>query len=147
MGFKSPEQALEEFLAAQPSWIRKLLEHNNQLSAEEFSAVLTSDWQQTWFSQIDEYERLLKRIPSRWREYRNKCRREALSRIPSAQHGRPRKDALAEEAMKLHQAGKSYAKIAKFLNNRYGPDTTTPEAVRKLVSARKLRPTPDKTQL
>ena len=40
MDFKSPADELEEFLAAQPSWLQKILQLDYSLSREEFLAWL-----------------------------------------------------------------------------------------------------------
>jgi len=42
MASKSPEQELEEFLCAKPSWLRKILQLNFDLTQEELL-----DWQQS----------------------------------------------------------------------------------------------------
>lgn len=51
--------------------------------------------------------------------------------------GRPRKDALADEAAKLKSSGLSYAQISLRLNQEHGEGTATKESVRKLVKGRK----------
>ena len=145
MGFKTPEEELEEFLAARPSWVRKLLQSDFLLTEDEYAAVLHGNWQADWLNYMAEYERLARRVPARWREYCERRKQQALTSLPSAPPGRPRKDWLAEEATRLHQAGKSYRNISIFLNNKYGPDTTTSEAVRKLLGSRKSRLKPEKT--
>ena len=72
MGFATPEEELQQFLDAQPPWLRKML-LLEPLSAEEKVAWVQSDW---WWTlegdtQIrNDYERLLRQVPGRWREYR-----------------------------------------------------------------------------
>ena len=144
MGFKSPEDELAEFLAAQPSWLRKILQLDHSLSREVLLDWKQSDWLQEGGKIEQEYERLLKRVPVKWREYCDKRKRQALEGLPSAPPGRPRKDSLAEEAKHLRLAGKSHAQIAAELNRKHGAGTTNREAIRKLLS-RKRRSTPDKT--
>jgi hypothetical protein len=94
-----------------------------------------------------QYESILRHIPARWKEYCTIKSRVALEVVgpPLGAPGRPRKDALAEEAEQLRSEGKSYAQIARALNLKYGQQTTTGEAIRKLLGSRKKRPTPDKT--
>lgn len=64
--------------------------------------------------------------------------------------GRPRKDALADEAAKLRRLGISYAQISHRLNQEHGQGTATKESVRKLLNSRKPKsahgaaPPPDK---
>ena len=65
--------------------------------------------------------------------------------------GRPRKDALADEAAPLQRAGMSYAKIATRLNLAHGEGTATKESVRKLLNNRqresaRAASSPDKTK-
>jgi hypothetical protein len=49
MGSKSHEQDLKEFLAAKPSWLRKILQLDFDLTSEELLAWQQSDrwWQDT----------------------------------------------------------------------------------------------------
>jgi len=89
----------------------------------------------------EEYLRLSKRCPEKWREYRRRQREIALAGVPSGQSGAPRKDALANDAIELKRAGLSYAKIAIELNRRYGAGTTNKEAIRSLIRSRE-EPTP-----
>jgi hypothetical protein len=146
--FKTPEEELAEFLAAQPSWLRKILERDFNLSWDEGMAwnQAAEWWQDGGEKTQKEYENILRRIPDRWREYRKRLRQDALAHIPPEKPGRRRKDMLAEEAKQLQDAGKSYAQIAKALNSKRGAGTTTAEAIRKLLSSRRQRrSTPDKT--
>ncbi|MGA8152746.1 MAG: hypothetical protein WB952_17480 [Terriglobales bacterium] len=151
MGFKTPEEELEQFLAAQPSWLRKLLQFDFSLTFDEHLAWTQSDWWQEGGKVEKEYLRLLQRIPNKWREHRGKVARNALSTLPSARSGRPRRDLLAEEAKHLHEAGKSYAEVADILRDKYttmtakGKRHPTREGIRKLLDSRKPRRTPDKT--
>lgn len=144
----TPEEELQKFLDAQPSWLRKLLQLDFSLSQDEHLAWNQSaSWWQAGGEQKarEEYETILRRIPARWREYRKRLREGALSAIPAGQPGRPRKDDVAEEATRLRSEGKSYAQIAILLNHKYPNNPTSPEAVRKLLDSRKQLPTPDKT--
>jgi hypothetical protein len=145
MGFKTPEEELEEFLAARPAWARKLLQSDFSLTEDEYAALLHEDWQANWLDCMAEYEKLARRVPARWREYCERRKQGALASLPAAPPGRPRKDGLAEEGTLLHQSGKSYAEIAILFNNKYGPGTTTPDAIRKLLSSRKRRSKPEET--
>jgi hypothetical protein len=147
VSFKSPEEELDEFLAAQPSWLRKILQLDYSLSRDEHLAWNQSDW---WWgsgqaSVQEEYERLLRRVPEKWRDYCERKKLDALKGLPTVPAGRPRRDGLAREAEQLRLSGKSYAQTAKALNLKYGTGTTTAEAIRKLLTSRKRSPTPDKT--
>lgn len=61
------------------------------------------------------------------------------SLIRAIRKGRPRKDALADEAAQLKKRGLSYAQISVRLNEKHGQGTTTKESVRKLLSSRKAK--------
>ena len=155
MRFEKPKQQLREFLAAGPSWLLKIFQLDS-LSTEELSDLYQSFW---WWQHLssgkaqNDFERLLRRCPDEWRKYRKFCKKVALSRLPSARPGRPRKDALADEARELKQAGLSQSEIADTLNRQYpnlkdrkGNDRpVTAEAVRKLLASRRREITPDKT--
>jgi hypothetical protein len=145
VAFKSPEGELEQFLAAQPSWLRKILQLDWSLTSEEHLAWHKSDWWQSKGEVEEEYLRLLRRVPEKWRDYCERKRLDALRDVPTVPPGRPRRDSLAQEAEQLRLSGKSYAQTAKALNLKHGEGTTSPEAIRKLLSSRKRRPTPDKT--
>jgi hypothetical protein len=144
VGFKSPEEELDQFLAERPSWMRKVLEWDFSLTKEEGSAFGEYGLERL-ADQQKKYEALASRVPAIWRKYRKRRRQFALASVPSAEPGRPRKDHLAEEARQLQAEGKSYAQIAIEINHRHGAGTTTPEAIRKLIGSRKpLRSGPDK---
>ena len=144
MGFKTPEDELDQFLATKPSWLRKILEFDLPLSNPEKLAWSESDWWQEGGKDEKEHIRLVRRIPSRWREYRRRRMQSAVADLPLGPAGRPRKDQLADEARQLQFEGKSHAQISSALNRKYGPGATTREAIRKLLSRRR-RSTPDKT--
>ncbi len=142
-----PERELANFLAAQPPWRRKWFQGNYSWTTGEIVDWSEADWREDQPAR-EEYEKILQKLPEKWRDYRRKLRRVAISTavstIPPAKPGRPRKDSLAGEALALQKAGKSYAQIAVLINHKYGA-VTTPEAVRKLLSSRRRAPTPDKT--
>lgn len=128
------EVELATFLESQPSWLRKCLQLDFAFTNEEGLAWSNSGNEHSRAK--EEYERLLQRVPHKWREYREELKRRALSNLPEAHPGAPRKDALAEEAGELQASGKSYAQIAIALNEKYGPETTKKEAIRKLLKSR-----------
>jgi hypothetical protein len=136
MRLKSPEDELEEFLAGQPSWRRKLLLDDLSLSKEEASAATRSSWIEVT-KVHEEYLELLRRCPSKLREYRQRRIDNALSGVPLLPSGAPRKDGLAKEAAELRRSGLSWAKIALALNHKHGPGTTTAGAIRQLLRSRK----------
>lgn len=142
MDFKSPaEIAIEEFLSRQPSWLRKVLQHDYALTPSEQADKARSDWPAIFGQARDEYLELLKGSPEKLREYRKLEEKgageSALRGLPSVPPGAPRKDGLASEAVALQQRGWSYARIATELNRRYGSDTTNREAIRGLIRSRK----------
>lgn len=146
---RSPEEELERFLSQQPPWRRKWLQMDT-LSPNEAQLWFVSDHQTDWRVR-DEYECIIRHIPDKWRDYRRKWKRIALSNVPSGSPGRPRSDALAEEADALYRAGKSYAQIATLLGKKYATKTKkgfrqpTAESIRKLLKSRQLNSQPDKT--
>lgn len=135
MTFRHPEEELKEFLAQYPRWMEEILwKAPSPANLRLYPGV------------VEKYESILERIPEKYREYcqakMKHLKRELLSVAPS---GRPRKDALAEEARQLRAEGKSYARTASELNRRHGQGTTTPENIRALLKSRKSVSTPDKT--
>lgn len=136
MTFHSPEEELKEFLAQHPPWMERILWKSP-----------SPDNLRLYPRVVEQYERILERIPDKWHKYseakRKYLKRELLSLGGRA--GRPRKNALAEEAQQLKSGGHSYAKVARLLNLRHGEGTTTTEAIRKLLISRKRSVTPDKT--
>lgn len=70
---KSPEKELEEFLASKPAWMRRVLQ-------EDFSSFSRAE-QLEWIVNQDrlgelkaEYEVILQKIPTRWKEYRKRLK-------------------------------------------------------------------------
>ncbi len=130
----NPEGDLEQFLATVPACIRKEFESG--------ALSLTQDEVYEW-SKVDlavrlrlleEYQRLLRCIPAKWREYRaRESKANAQLMFPANQSGRPRKDTIAQEAVELQQRGMNSPQIAAELNKRHGKDTTTAAAIPKLI--------------
>jgi hypothetical protein len=141
---KDPERELHELLAAQPAWRRKWLLRDYSWTADEISAWSSSNPQEDWLVYGD-YEAILRRIPAKWRAYVKQLRRNGWSSLPGGNPpGRPRKDAIAEEARQLQSAQKSYRQIEIALRSKYGAGAPTAEAIRKLLASRR-RQAPDKT--
>jgi len=136
--FKNAKEELRELLAQYPSWVERILWKNpSATNLQPYEGLL------------EKYESIVLRIPEKGREYR-KAKQLYAQRVlgpPPGRAGRPRKDAVAEEAQQLKSEGKSYAQIARTLNSRHKESPTTKEAVRKLLTSRKKErpPTPDKT--
>lgn len=132
---KSPEEKeLEAFLSVLPSFRRKEFQHGissfNQDEMNEWIRNAVED-PDTATAQRQEYERLARRIPALWREYRKTT--VIPSPLPANPVGRPKKVALAKEAANLQRAGMNNPQIASALNKRHGTDTTTAGAIRKLL--------------
>jgi len=159
---KSPEEReLETFLCALPGFRRKEFEHGmSSFTQAEMDEWLKQERENPNTGPADrqEYERLVRRIPALWREYRKRLRKEygpfAPVMLPPNPEGRPRRDAIAEEAQRLKKSGLSYAKIAMRLNQERGPsrlllseETITGEQIRGLLKYRRRQPktSPDKT--
>jgi len=88
---KTPRDQLREFVAAQPTWLQKILQLDFSLSQEELLAWSQSDW---WWKDLegrvdDEYLRLLQQCPADWRKYLDRRKELALAQIPAARRGRP----------------------------------------------------------
>jgi hypothetical protein len=132
---KSPEKELEEFLASKPAWMQRVLQED----LSSFSSDELSEWnsnQDAVFKLKPECERLLRQIPAKWNQYRNRQKRNCQPllqmMISKSRPGRPRKAAIAQEAAKLRHAGMNDPQIAAELNKRHGRGTATSESVRKL---------------
>jgi hypothetical protein len=140
------EQELAEFLAPYGPWLERVYWHEG--SPEDFITLCDRG---LGLSNIqadrelkERYESILMRIPARWRAYCKARKRWALEALgpPPGVPGRPRKDALAEEAELLQSEGKKHPQIASILNKRHGERITTADAVRKLLAAHKKRKAP-----
>lgn len=136
MVLKSPEEELREFLESQPTWRRKLLERDFGFTDEEGLAWGNSDSTENDLVEA-RYLVLLRKVPTKWREYREKKKQSAMRSVPAAIPGRPRKDELASEAVALFEQGKAPGQIAKLLKPKF-PDINK-ESVRKLLASRHVR--------
>jgi hypothetical protein len=130
----TPEKELEQFLAPLPAWLRMVLEQD----FSSFPQDKLPDWMNYDLADQDrlkqEYERILQRIPQEWKKYRRRATLASqMAPTPKGKPGRPGKTALAKEAASLHREGENNPQIAIELNKRHGQDTTTAEAVRKLL--------------
>ncbi len=154
MGFKALD--VEEFLARQPSWLRKFLQGDNVLTPAERGEMTKGNWPEIYGDARDQYLELLKRHPNKLREYRKLQKKVALESalwlMPSLKPGAPRLDALALEASELEQSGLTQGDIAVSLNRKYperqdrkgNKKPFTEESVRKLLKRRRAS-MPDKT--
>lgn len=154
------ERDLSAFLAALPVYKRKQfalgLSSFTQDDMNQWTEGMKADAPEQSTECLQEFLRLLQRVPTKLREYREREIRDfaqnmtALSLLPANSEGRPRKNDLADEALKLKKAGLSYAQIAMRLNRDLGEGTATGESVRKLLKSRtprvhKVTPPPEKT--
>jgi hypothetical protein len=140
------EKDLSAFLAALPAYKRKQFEQGlSSFTQEEWNQWI--EWMAAAPEQFDElwqeYSRLLQRVPAKLREYRKRMMREngrSLTEaiLPGIPAGRPRKDALAKEAVEL-KLRMNVPQIATELNKRHGKDTTTPAAIAKLIKRYRAR--------
>jgi hypothetical protein len=69
------EKHIEEFLSAKPSWLRKYLQGDYSLSAEEQFEMRSVNWPEVYEQARDEYLEVLKRCPTRLRDYRERERK------------------------------------------------------------------------
>lgn len=157
MGTTSPEErAIEEFLVARPSWLRKCLLGDFALTLEEQSHLAESNWPEIYGQVRDEYLKLLGRCPEKLREYRRREAKRsmdsALRGVPSLPIGAGRKDWLALEARELQKAGMSQPEIAAELNKRHpnltdrkgNPRPITADVVRHQLRSLRRRSAPEK---
>jgi len=146
MGSKTPEEELDEFLATQPNWLQKLLQYDLQLTADENWAYLQAAdfWNSQNAALHEEYERLCQRVPGLWTRYCKRRKRVLGVFAATSKPGRPRKDALAEEATLLYQSGRNYQQIAIIFKEKYEADAT-PDAIRKLIASRRSGSKPEET--
>jgi hypothetical protein len=155
MDSKSPEQQLAEFLAAKPSWLRKIFQRHYDFTAEERKDMISANWILVYADAHDEFLELLAQCPDKLRDYRKLQRKigaeTALIGVPSLPSGAPPKDWLKDEAWELHQTGMSHPAVAVELNKRHpdlkdakgNPRPITAEVVRKHLSA--IKKGPEKT--
>jgi len=160
---QGPEDELAEFMAPLPQWLKKILWHDHSSMTDlewvewmdstgpytaeqlqEFRATI--GWQPERYPRTAEelrprFEQILRRgNRAEWKRY---CDNAKAARNASAdsfvpmQHGdpgRPRKDALAQEAAELQQRGMNLPQIAAELNKTLPRERqTTPDAIRKLL--------------
>jgi hypothetical protein len=122
---KNPEI---EFLDSLPVWLRKACEEglSNFTEAEMAEWVKNQDYA---CDKICEYERILRRIPAKWSEYRKRNKLEGAKAfvyfLPPNPEGRPRNE-IYPNAAKLMQEGKSIGVICQKLIPEY-PNATSDE--------------------
>src|SRR5262245_48939675 len=96
---KPPEEELEKFLQSLPLWLRKGFEQGLwKLAPPEMN-----EWEKNQDSAsaaLQEYEKIVRRVPGKWRQYRNMWGTIRVP-LPANRGGRPRNDDLADEAQKL----------------------------------------------
>lgn len=147
---KDPESELSEFLAQLPSWVENVLWSGPPELTNDRLIWIDYLASGRWDEITCEYESILRRIPARWKEYRKQHKHQSAEfartwLLPSQGPGRPRQDARVEMAQRLKAAGKTWRQIADEINEKYGKDTTNPEAIRQLVKSRKITNDPEKT--
>ncbi len=159
---QSPEDELAEFMAPLPQWLQKALwydyssmtdsenwswlDSGNPFTADQLEELKTNPgWQPERYPQSEadkrrEFERILQRCgPAGWKRYCDNARAarkadaDSYVPMPRGKPGRPRKDALAQEAFELQQRGMNFPQIAAELNKTHGKDTNTPAAIPKLI--------------
>lgn len=138
-----PKKELEEFLAALPAAARAWLEKGVYRLSYEETVELNNDSTIDTSNLRQEYERLLQPFLAELREHRRRKEHERklvadviFKPLPTLPRGRPRQDALADQATQLKESGLSYAKVANRLNQEHGNGTVTAESVRKLIKNR-----------
>jgi len=129
-----PEGELEQFLVTLPACIRKEFESGApSLTQDDLYEWCKVD-PATHHRLLEEFQRLLRCIPAKWRKYRaRESKANAQLMFPANPSGRPRMDTLAQEAVELKRRGMNSPQIAAELNKTHGKDTTTPAAIPKLI--------------
>ena len=112
---KTSEEQLAEFEVSYPDWLIRIFNMGYSYSEADSNPDWDSDsgsdfqrWRKSEFRDLrvlksaqDEYERILKQIPSKWREYKKKKKRNVHTiLVPPGRPGKPRDD---EEAEKLRE--------------------------------------------
>lgn len=108
------EQELAAFLAKEPSWLRKTLQCDTNLTQDEYRAWVESDFWKldgSYWAKEAEYRKLLQRIPAKWREYRDTLKRAALANVPRGRPGRKEEMELARRIWQLKAEGKNVRQI------------------------------------
>jgi hypothetical protein len=135
---RTPEEELESFLAGLPVWQRKALECDfTSMTEEEQRESLRPAATEGEYLEIlkaqHRYVELVHRVPSKLRTLKGRIKRNIGAVVAPGRPGRPRKDALAAEALSLKAKGKSWAAVALSLKKNK-------EAIRKLVKSRTRPP-------
>lgn len=160
---QSPEDELAEFMAPLPQWLQKILWHDyssmtdreqwswldsiNPHSDDELQELkTTTGWQPERYTHTaDElrprFEQILRRCNrDEWKKYCDNARAarnasaDSFVPMPRGKPGRPRKNALAQEAAALQRRGMTFPQIAATLNKSLpSQEWTTPDAIRKLL--------------
>jgi hypothetical protein len=142
----NPEKNLAAFLATLPAHKRKAFEFGLLSLTQDELNQINSELGERDVART-EYERLLRRIPAKWREYNARQLADLKAAfLPKNPEGRPRKDAFADEAKELKKR-LSYADTARYLSQKYPQETFSAESVRGLLKSRrrqsrKAAPTP-----
>ena len=117
--FDDPEKQLEQFLVSIPEWMRRFFQNGYRALVESEVVVLmdSSDLQRLQ----SEYESILQQMPTRWKEYRNRRKREFVGAIlpmivPQGKPGRKLNAKLAERIWALDAARKTNREIQEILN-------------------------------
>ena len=114
---KNAEKELQEFLAPMPAWMRRVLQGDFSFSSREEELEWIAN-QDKVIEQQAEYERILRRIPTKWAEYRKMLKQHSrpmlrmMGMMPKGKPGR-RPDKKAGEYFALHASDLSYRDIAK----------------------------------
>ena len=112
-----PEKELQEFLASKPEWVQMALQSGN--------SQMTPQQRLWWMDESDElieqYEQILRRIPRKWKQYRQRTVREFGTILGSilvskGKPGRKKNVKLAERIWSLDAEGKSNREIQQMLN-------------------------------
>jgi hypothetical protein len=149
------ERELAAFLASLPKYRRKEFEFGfSSLETQAEQVAVIEDSIRDKGKTREEYECIIKRIPAKWRAYRDREAREAsraalLGKLGNPK-GRPLKDELRSQAAELKKDGLSYSQIAMRLKvMRDGKPNG--ERIRGLLRSAKLKSRmtlspPEKTQ-
>lgn len=158
------EQELDDFFEPLPQWLKKVLwyDYSSMTDSEAWSWVdsinpLTDEqlqelninpgWQPERYPRTadelrPEFTQILQRCSRvKWNAYRKniKAARETLANefapLPLSPVGAPRKDDIAQDALRLRSAGETWNSIAIKLHQKYGAARTR-ESVRSLVRHR-----------
>lgn len=118
---QNPEKELEVFLASKPAWMQRYFQ-TGLGSLNQTEVIKWSNSVDEVFKLTSEYERILKQMPAKWKEYRKRQKLEAQRLlqylVPKGTPGRKLNRELAKQIWALDAEGKTNQEIQQTLKER-----------------------------